>query len=255
MVGERKLDGALFGQSLGGADEQVALVETPLLERRLEGGERGGRARDDDRPARLGVESMQDAGVPRRVPDVAVRPRRERAPGSARGARSPASRSRPGRIGAVGWPAGLSTTTKSAVSRTTFSGASGEASAGASTTWATSMRSASPPATLPPLGRRRPLTRTAPSSMARFTRARLSSGTSCAMALSSRAPSSDSGTTSSRTSCALVGAEAWLCSAAPPMSSPVTSWLPFRFKAGHHWYHGGTCCAPRAHMVLVRDRG
>src|SRR5579863_1288468 len=85
-----------------------------------------------------------------------------------------------------------------AVSRTILSGAPGVATAGASATWAMSTRTTSRVATTPPFGWRRPLTRTAPSSMARLTRARLSSGKSSVIALSSLMPSSDSGTTSSR---------------------------------------------------------
>src|ERR1700722_8913684 len=67
------------------------------------------------------------------------------------------------------------------------------------TTCAMSMRTASPSERVPPLGIRRPLTRTAPSSIARFTRARLSSGRSCAIPLSRRAPWSAAGTTKART--------------------------------------------------------
>ena len=105
----------------------------------------------------------------------------------------------PGRSGAVAWPAGLSTITICSVSRTIFSGAPGLPTAGTSATCATSMRTSSPSESVPPLGMRRPLTRTAPSSIARLIRARLSSGRSCAIPLSSRAPWSDAGTTNART--------------------------------------------------------
>ena len=60
------------GEPLPRADEQVALVELLLLERRLERLERGGGARDDHGAARLGVEPVDDAGLARRVADERV---------------------------------------------------------------------------------------------------------------------------------------------------------------------------------------
>ncbi len=69
VVGERKLDGSLIGQALLGADEEVALVESPLLECRLQRVEGGRRSRHDDGTARLGVQAMDDAGLACRVSD------------------------------------------------------------------------------------------------------------------------------------------------------------------------------------------
>jgi hypothetical protein len=69
VVGQRKLDAPLVRQSLGRADEQVSLVEPAFLERRLQRRERVSRPGHDHGSAGLGVESMEDARVARRVAD------------------------------------------------------------------------------------------------------------------------------------------------------------------------------------------
>jgi len=99
----------------------------------------------------------------------------------------------------VGWPAGFSTISTSAVSYATDSGASGSGTQASSRESAertvTSSRTiTSPGCTNPPFATMRPLTRTSPLSIARFTRAREAPSTSCVIALSRRAPASSSPT-------------------------------------------------------------